>query len=446
MNEQPRRPSRPASPTAAPRRTPSGSSPSRRCGPSTSGTRTPTSSCRRCCGRRGRRATSTARDAALATELVYGTLRRQGTYDAIIAACVDRPLREVDPPVLDVLGARRAPAARDPDPDARRGVRERRAGAGGARRRAGEVRQRRAAQDRAGRPGRLAGAGRAALRRGRRGPSRRRALASALGRLRAVGLARRRARRDRGPAGGRQRAARGDAGRPARPVHRRGAARRAGRGVRRCRGAGRRTPCGWPRAASRAPSTPYGRAGPGCRTRAASSSRSPWPTRPLDGPDERWLDGCAGPGGKAALLAALAARARRRRCSPPRSSRTGPGWSSGRWPATPARTRSSPPTAPGRRGGPAPSTGCWWTCPCTGLGALRRRPEARWRRRPEDLEGFAPLQRGAAARGAGGRTGRRSRRLRDLLAAPRRDPGRRRRRAQGPRRRPPRPNGSTPGR
>lgn len=44
-----------------------------------------------------------ARDAALATELVYGSLRRQGTYDAIIAQCVDRPLREVDPPVLDVL-------------------------------------------------------------------------------------------------------------------------------------------------------------------------------------------------------------------------------------------------------------------------------------------------------------------------------------------------------
>ncbi|KIF79670.1 rRNA cytosine-C5-methyltransferase, partial [Streptomyces sp. 150FB] len=43
------------------------------------------------------------RDAALATELVYGTLRRQGTYDAIISACTDRPLREVDPPVLDVL-------------------------------------------------------------------------------------------------------------------------------------------------------------------------------------------------------------------------------------------------------------------------------------------------------------------------------------------------------
>ena len=30
---------------------------------------------------------------------------------------------------------------------------------------------------------------------------------------------------------------------------------------------------------------------------------------------------------------------------------------------------------------------------CTGLGALRRRPEARWRRRPDDLAGLADLQR-----------------------------------------------------
>lgn len=45
----------------------------------------------------------TGRDAALATELAYGTLRGQGSYDAVLAACSDRPLEKLDPPVLDVL-------------------------------------------------------------------------------------------------------------------------------------------------------------------------------------------------------------------------------------------------------------------------------------------------------------------------------------------------------
>ena len=45
----------------------------------------------------------TGRDAALATELAYGTLRAQGQLDAVLQACVDRPLDEVDPPVRDVL-------------------------------------------------------------------------------------------------------------------------------------------------------------------------------------------------------------------------------------------------------------------------------------------------------------------------------------------------------
>ncbi len=31
--------------------------------------------------------------------------------------------------------------------------------------------------------------------------------------------------------------------------------------------------------------------------------------------------------------------------------------------------------------------------PCTGLGALRRRPEARWRRQPSDVSGLVKLQR-----------------------------------------------------
>ncbi len=43
----------------------------------------------------------TGRDAAFATELTYGTLRGRGTYDAILAACSDRD--QLDPPVHDVL-------------------------------------------------------------------------------------------------------------------------------------------------------------------------------------------------------------------------------------------------------------------------------------------------------------------------------------------------------
>lgn len=43
------------------------------------------------------------RDAALATELTYGTLRGLGTYDAVLAACSDRPLDKLDAPVRQVL-------------------------------------------------------------------------------------------------------------------------------------------------------------------------------------------------------------------------------------------------------------------------------------------------------------------------------------------------------
>ena len=54
------------------------------------------------------------RDAAFATELVSGTLRGQGTYDAIVAVA-GRP-RKVDPPVLDALrlGAHQLLAMRVP--------------------------------------------------------------------------------------------------------------------------------------------------------------------------------------------------------------------------------------------------------------------------------------------------------------------------------------------
>src|SRR6266545_2573006 len=43
------------------------------------------------------------RDAALATELTYGTLRGRGSYDAILGLCSDRRLDRVDPPLREVL-------------------------------------------------------------------------------------------------------------------------------------------------------------------------------------------------------------------------------------------------------------------------------------------------------------------------------------------------------
>ncbi|WEG10526.1 transcription antitermination factor NusB [Microbacterium horticulturae] len=42
-------------------------------------------------------------DARLTTELTYGTLRRRGTYDAVIASAADRAVDRIDPAVLDAL-------------------------------------------------------------------------------------------------------------------------------------------------------------------------------------------------------------------------------------------------------------------------------------------------------------------------------------------------------
>ena len=47
----------------------------------------------------------TGRDAALATELTYGTLRGQGTYDAVLAVCSDRELATLDPPCARSSGS-----------------------------------------------------------------------------------------------------------------------------------------------------------------------------------------------------------------------------------------------------------------------------------------------------------------------------------------------------
>lgn len=63
-----------------------------------------------------RRAGLSRTDAGFATELTYGTLRRQGTYDRIIELAAGRPTSAIDPAVLDVLrlGAHQLLATRVP--------------------------------------------------------------------------------------------------------------------------------------------------------------------------------------------------------------------------------------------------------------------------------------------------------------------------------------------
>jgi 16S rRNA (cytosine967-C5)-methyltransferase len=110
---------------------------------------------------------------------------------------------------------------------------------------------------------------------------------------------------------------------------------------------------------------------------------------PVDGPDRRWLDLCAGPGGKSALLAAVgAARGARLVSAELAPHRAG-------LVRNAVGSDAGVVVADGRR--PPWLAGSFdrvlVDAPCTGLGALRRRPEARWRRRPEDVAPLAELQR-----------------------------------------------------
>ncbi|WP_280365459.1 RsmB/NOP family class I SAM-dependent RNA methyltransferase [Nocardia wallacei] len=111
---------------------------------------------------------------------------------------------------------------------------------------------------------------------------------------------------------------------------------------------------------------------------------------PLHGPDTgRWLDLCAGPGGKTALLGALAdidgyrvdaVEPAEHRAELVRKATDG-------LPVTVHVTD-------GRASGLTPGYDrILVDAPCTGLGALRRRPEARWRRTPADVRDLTVLQR-----------------------------------------------------
>ncbi|MCX4552257.1 MULTISPECIES: RsmB/NOP family class I SAM-dependent RNA methyltransferase [unclassified Streptomyces] len=332
------------------------------------------------------------RDAALATELVYGTLRRQGTYDAIISACIDRPLRQVDPPVLDVLalGVHQLLGTRIPTHAAvSASVELARVVLGDGRAKfVNAVLRKVAADDLDGWLERVA-------------PpydkdaeehlavvhSHPRWIVSALWDSLGGGRA------------GIEDLLEADNERPEVTL-----VARPGRSTTdeliETVGADSALPGRWSPYAVRLAeggepgaieAVRDGRAG--VQDEGSQLVATALANAPIEGRDERWLDGCAGPGGKAALLAALAA---------------GRGAALLASEKQPHRARLVERTLAGNPGPyqviAADGTRPPWLpgsfdrvlmdVPCTGLGALRRRPEARWRRRPADLEGFAPLQRG----------------------------------------------------
>ncbi len=110
---------------------------------------------------------------------------------------------------------------------------------------------------------------------------------------------------------------------------------------------------------------------------------------PVDGDGGRWLDLCAGPGGKTALLAAIGAQTG--------ASVTAIEPNARRAEFVEENTRGLAVDVlrvDGRDPGIEPGFDrVLVDAPCTGLGALRRRPESRWRRQPSDVPALARLQR-----------------------------------------------------
>ncbi|QER86263.1 RsmB/NOP family class I SAM-dependent RNA methyltransferase [Streptomyces tendae] len=330
-----------------------------------------------------------ARDAALATELVYGTLRRQGTYDAVIAACVDRPLREVDPPVLDVLslGAHQLLGTRIPTHAAVSATVElARVVLGDGRAKFVNAVLRKIAQDdldswleRVAPPYDEDPEDHLAV-----VHSHPRWVVSALWDSLGGGRA------------GVEELLRADNERPevtlvARPGRATAdelLAQEAAVPGRWSPYAVRLTEGGEPGAV---PAVAEGRAG--VQDEGSQLVALALAAAPVEGPDRRWLDACAGPGGKAALLGAIAAeRGAVLLASEKQPHRAGLVAKALAGNPGPYQVVAADGTRPPWR--PGSFDRVLVDVPCTGLGALRRRPEARWRRRPEDLDGFAPLQRG----------------------------------------------------
>ena len=329
----------------------------------------------------------TGRDAALATELGYGAVRAAGTLDEVLAACIDRPLADVDPEVRDLLrlGAYQLLRTRIPAHAAVATTVElsRAAGNGRAAGFLNAVLRKVAASDWDGWTARLA-QGTTALRRI--------ALHTVHPEWIAAAFAAALGEQPDGELDETRRALEADDLRP-QPhlVAWRGRADRDELVIESGGSPGRYSPYavrmdgGDPAALSAVRERRAGVQDEGSQLCALAPARAP-----IEGRDERWLDLCAGPGGKTALLAALAAQ---------RGARV---TANELHPHRAELVRSS--TAPwdvdvligDARELPAVEGGydrVLLDAPCTGLGALRRRPEARWRRGPQDVPQLARLQR-----------------------------------------------------
>jgi len=313
------------------------------------------------------------RDAAFTTELVSGTIRRQGTYDAVLAACVNRPLAKVDPVVLDALrlGAHQLLSMRVP-PHAAISTSVDLARARGKTSAAGFVNAvlRKVAErdleawvalvapdvaTRHSHPAWVVEELRRAV-----GDAELEPLLAADNAPPKVTLVARPGRADRAELPGEPT--------PYSPY-------------------GTVLEGGNPAAV---PAVAEGRAG--VQDEGSQLVGLVLAVAPLEGPDRSWVDLCAGPGGKSALLAGLAAEhgaglvAIERQHHRARLVASALAGSDG---VTGVLTADG--TAPPLH--PASADRVLVDAPCTGLGALRRRPEARWRRTAEDLDTLVPLQR-----------------------------------------------------
>jgi len=339
-------------------------------------------------------------DAALATELVYGTLRNMSYYDAVISTCADRDLARIDAPLLDVLrlgvhqllGMRTAPhAAVATSVDLAVEIAGRRpSGFVNAVLRRVALRDTRAwlaivAPDRESDP-----VAYLAVR-----YSHPRWIVIAL--AEALGEAPHGADADvAGPPGGgldrTEQALAADQERPAVTLAAAPGLADVGELVSGGAAAARWSPFG----AYLAHGDPAGigaiaQGRAGVQDEASQLAVLALTRAEANGNDRAWLDICAGPGGKARLLAGLAAErgavlvaadAHEHRAGLAARALAGLGR---------ARALTADATTPPWR--PGSFDRVLADVPCSGLGSLRRRPEARWRRSPNDIGSLGGLQR-----------------------------------------------------